>query len=122
MRVETIVQPRRDGTVCLTTPTGATYRFAPDEDGRLIAEVDAEHVGWMLALGDFFPADDDDSVVPGGVGVPPPMSAETLSELLANLDKSGLIEYARQNDIAVDGRTSVGALRAKIAEAMSDRS
>lgn len=61
MRLETTIQPRKDGTVSLTLD-GRSYVFKPDEYGRLIANIDApEDVSYLLARGDdFLPADEDD--------------------------------------------------------------
>lgn len=61
MRLETTIQPRKDGTVSLTLD-GRSYVFKPDEYGRLISNVDVpEDVSYLLARGDdFLPADEDD--------------------------------------------------------------
>lgn len=61
MRIETTIQPRKDGTVSATLD-GQTYKFKPDEYGRLIAEVgDPAHAAYLLDHGDdFLPADESD--------------------------------------------------------------
>lgn len=61
MRLETTIQPRKDGTVSATLD-GQTYKFKPDEYGRLIAEVgDPAHAAYLLDHGDdFLPADESD--------------------------------------------------------------
>ena len=60
MKLETNIKPRRDGTVTATAGK-ASYVFAEGADGRLIADVaDESHVGFLLATGNFVPADEAD--------------------------------------------------------------
>lgn len=132
MLIETLIKPRRDGTVTLQTNDGAKYVFAPNKDGHLVCDVtDEQHAGWALSLGNFFPFEGDAEAKAGLEGdedsdedqkgeVPPAMTAANLAEMLANLDKSGLLAYAQQNGVAgVDGRMGVDKLREKITEAMN---
>lgn len=59
MKLETSIKPRRDGTVNVTLDK-STYVFT-EEDGRLVADVENEsHVGHLIALGNFYPADEAD--------------------------------------------------------------
>lgn len=60
MLIETSIAARRDKTVRVKAPSGTVIVFA-NESGRLLAEVDNESdLTWLLALGDFFPADEAD--------------------------------------------------------------
>lgn len=62
MKIETSIKPRKDGTVSLAAPSGVKIVFA-DEAGHLVAEVaDEGDLAFVLALGDFFPADETDYV------------------------------------------------------------
>lgn len=118
MLIETLIAPRRDGTVQVTAGDGTKYVFAEDDRGELVCDVgNPDHAAWMLSLGDFFPAEgvDGDDVV----DLPPVEESATVVHL-DDMDKAGLLEYAKERDIDVDGRMSVATLRAKITEAMSD--
>lgn len=114
MLIETIIKPRRDGTVRAAVNDGTVYVFT-QEDDRLVCDVaNQDHADSLLALGNFFPADED------LIQEAPPLEGGSLAEMLANMDKSGLIEYAKQNAVdGVDARMSVATLRQKIAEALS---
>lgn len=109
MLLETIIRPRRDGTVVVTAGDGSRYVFAPIHDGRIQCDVADEHARWLLAIGGYFE--------PADVLAPPPKE-QSIDAVLRNLDKSGLLAYAKQNNVTdVDGRMSAATLRAKIAEA-----
>lgn len=63
MKIETDIQPRRDGTVSVVAPSGARIVFAADETGALVADVeDQGDLAFLLALADFAPADEADHV------------------------------------------------------------
>ena len=67
MKIETTIKPRRNGTVSVVID-GVTYLFAEDEQGRLGADVDNEkHLSYLLGLGDFLPADEEDFEVAQGL-------------------------------------------------------
>ena len=120
MLIETIITLRKDGTVKADV-CGKKYVFAPDDEGRVVCEVDDEHAAQFLASGNFFPAELDEDVEQGDWhNMPPPLEGQSLSEILNNLDKSGLVEYAKQNGVKVDGRMSIDTLRQTISESMGD--
>ena len=61
MKLQTSIQPRRDGTVKVAGLDGKTYVFTPDADGELSADVgDDGTVAHLLAGGLFWPADEED--------------------------------------------------------------
>lgn len=61
MKLQTSIQPRRDGTVILKGHDGQNYVFAADEEGELTCEVKHEPtVAHALAGGLFYPADAQD--------------------------------------------------------------
>jgi len=67
MKIETTIKPRRNGTVNVVID-GVTYLFAEDDQGRLVADVESEeHLSYLLGLGDFLPADEDDFEVAQGL-------------------------------------------------------
>jgi len=120
MLIATTIQPRRDGTVKVDAAGGEKYVFASNAEGDLVCDVTNEgHAAWLLTMGHFYPyAEDADEEFVSDM--PPPMMADSLDMLLNGLDKSGLIDYARQHDIdGIDGRMSVATMRAKITEAMN---
>jgi hypothetical protein len=62
MKLQTSIKPRRDGVVNLTGVSGRKYAFAANEDGDLCCDVeDPADLARLLALGDFFPADQADN-------------------------------------------------------------
>lgn len=68
MKIETSIQPRKDNTVRVSTPTGTKIVFTADESGRLVADVEPQaDLAFLLSLGDFFPADEADHVQAEGV-------------------------------------------------------
>lgn len=61
MKIETTIQPRKDGKVTVTAEDGKQYVFQAEESGALTCDVDIEaHAAWLLGLGDFHPADAED--------------------------------------------------------------
>jgi hypothetical protein len=61
MKIETTVQPRKDGKVTVTAEGGTKYVFQADEYGAMVCDVENEaHAAWLLGLGDFHPADAED--------------------------------------------------------------
>ncbi len=52
MLIETIITLRKDGTVKADV-CGKKYVFAPDDEGRVVCEVDDEHAAQLLASGNF---------------------------------------------------------------------
>lgn len=77
MKIETVIPLRKDGTVKVTTPTGAAYLFAVDEQGRVVSEVSDEgDIGWILTLGEFFPAEDSDFDEALEITAPPPIEGD----------------------------------------------
>jgi len=59
MKIETNVPARKDGTVRVAAPSGAIV-FVP-VDGCLVADVDnKDDLAFLLALVDFYPADESD--------------------------------------------------------------
>lgn len=57
MKLETIIKPRRDGTV-LARFGEVLYTFVAGEDGTLACDVtDDAHVAHLLNTGNFYPAD-----------------------------------------------------------------
>jgi hypothetical protein len=141
MLIETIIKPRRDGTVT-HEQAGVKWTFMPDVSGRLVCEIeDTAVISRLLATGNFFPSDENDlnaaaallaqeedyedenEVIGNGAPIEsntPPLRGKSLSDILNNLDKSGLHEYAKQNAVKVDGRMSVETLRNTIAESMTN--
>ena len=119
MLIETLIRLRTDGTVKADVGD-VKYVFKPMDDGRVVCEVEDEnHIAYLLANGNFFPAELDEDVEQGDwQGVPSPLEGVSLADILNNLDKSGLLEYAKQNSVKVDGRMSVETLRKTIAESM----
>ena len=76
MKIETVIPLRKDGTVKVTAPGGASYLFALDDQGRVVHDVeDQADIAWMLSLGDFFPAEEGDFdaaiAMTGAAGVEP---------------------------------------------------
>jgi hypothetical protein len=59
MKLQTSIQPRRDGTVVYTAKDGKTrHVFAPDQRGDLVCEIkNVDDVAFLLDGGMFFPAD-----------------------------------------------------------------
>jgi hypothetical protein len=61
MRLQTAIQPRRDGTVRVSGEAGQTFIFSADQDGDLTCDVDCEAtVARLLAGGQFYPANPED--------------------------------------------------------------
>jgi len=61
MKIETSIIARLDGTVIATVPSGVKIVFKGDASGRLTADVeDPADLAYLLANGDFFPADEVD--------------------------------------------------------------
>lgn len=63
MKLETSIKPRRDGVVLTTGLDGSKYTFAPDPEhgDALVCEVgDEATVKHLLALGNFYPANEAD--------------------------------------------------------------
>ena len=61
MKLSTLIQPRRDGTVRATGPSGAVYEFRLTDEGDLQADVpNADDVAALLATEHFCPADEAD--------------------------------------------------------------
>lgn len=61
MKLSTLIQPRRDGTVRATGPSGAVYEFRLTDEGDLQAEVaNPDDVAALLATEHFCPADEAD--------------------------------------------------------------
>lgn len=84
MLIECLI--KRDGP-CIRTIHGIEYRFEPDEDGRLVCQVDrGEHASIMLAFpGDYKP------YVPKEKGRTPPIARvfdEKLSDEMSVADKA----------------------------------
>lgn len=85
MKLETTINPRKDGTVLARFGKEVLYTFAPGDDGALTCDVDNdEHVAFLLNTGNFYPADaesfeeaaalvagDEAVEVPGDEGEPP---------------------------------------------------
>jgi hypothetical protein len=62
MKLHTSITPRRDGTVRVTGQDGQAYVFEVDADGELSCDVaDEATLAWMLATGNFYPANPDDA-------------------------------------------------------------
>lgn len=62
MKLHTSIPPRRDGTVKVTGQDRQTYVFEADADGELSCDVaDEATLAWMLATGNFYPANPDDA-------------------------------------------------------------
>lgn len=60
MKIETSIRPRKDGSLTASMPDGTRYAFAKDGH-NMVAEVDNEaHIAFLLASGNFSPADDSD--------------------------------------------------------------
>lgn len=58
MKLLTTIKPRRTGNVIVRDFAGKEYDFKPDETGALVCEVaDRSFAGYLLARGDFEPAD-----------------------------------------------------------------
>lgn len=89
MKIETSIQPRRDGVVRLALPSGETVVFK-DEDGVLVCDIlDDLDMAYVLALDGFYPQDDvamskaellDKAMELGVPGVTGRMSAETIAK------------------------------------------
>lgn len=63
MKICTSIKPRRTGVVNLVGITGKEYVFQPDVNGDLAADIeDEDDLANVLAMTDFFPADDADIV------------------------------------------------------------
>lgn len=63
MKICTSIKPRRTGVVNLVGITGKEYVFQPDANGDLAADIeDKDDLANVLAMTDFFPADDADIV------------------------------------------------------------
>lgn len=61
MKLQTSIQPRRDGTLNVQGLDGKTYSFAKDADGVLTGEVsDEATVAHLLSSTDFYPANPED--------------------------------------------------------------
>lgn len=58
MKIQTSIQPRRDGSVSVVGEDGQNYKFVADADGVLVCDIEHEPtVARMLSLGDFEPVD-----------------------------------------------------------------
>lgn len=95
MKIETTINPRKDGKVTVEADDGEKYVFERDESGALTCDVANEsHVAWLLGLGDFHPADEsdfglamqitggeeDDGLEPGDDDEPQDMNAAPIEE------------------------------------------
>ncbi len=61
MKLQTSIQPRRDGTLNVQGLDGKTYGFAKDAEGVLTGDVaDEATVAHLLAGGDFYPENPED--------------------------------------------------------------
>lgn len=61
MKLQTSIQPRRDGTLKVSGQDRQTYEFAPGPDGELTGDVaDEALVAQLLSTGNFWPADPED--------------------------------------------------------------
>lgn len=61
MKLQTYIQPRRDGVVNLVGEDGQKYVFKPDTDGVLVCDVTCEAtIARLLASGNFEPVNADD--------------------------------------------------------------
>lgn len=61
MLIETSIKPRREKTVRMTTPKGATIVFADDGMGHLVADVtDSADVAFVLSRSEFSPLHEAD--------------------------------------------------------------
>lgn len=61
MKLQTSIQPRRDGTVRAAGQDSQTYVFVPGPDGELTCDVtDDATVAQLLSTGNFWPADPED--------------------------------------------------------------
>lgn len=61
MKIETVLKPRRDGTVTVEPDAATRYVFKADEAGRLVCDVsDQGHLHFLLNTGNFIPADPED--------------------------------------------------------------
>lgn len=61
MLIETSIKPRREKTVRLTTPRGATIVFEDDGTGHLVADVtDSADLSFVLSRSEFSPLDEAD--------------------------------------------------------------
>lgn len=61
MKLQTSIQPRRDGTVKVTGQDRQPYVFAADDNGDLVCDIsDEPTIAFLLATDNFFPADPAD--------------------------------------------------------------
>lgn len=61
MLLETLIPPRRDGTLALTGKSGAVYPLTPSGEGTMIGEVgDDDALDLLNRSEDFFPSRDED--------------------------------------------------------------
>ena len=61
MKLQTSIQPRRDGTLNVQGLDGQAYTFLPDADGVLTGDVTHEPtVAHLLGTGNFYPEDPED--------------------------------------------------------------
>lgn len=61
MKLNTSIQPRRDGVVIARGDDGRAWEFKPGEDGELSCDVtDEATAAKLLATGSFYPASDTD--------------------------------------------------------------
>lgn len=61
MKLQTDIQPRRNGELTVTTASKATITFVKDEAGILTADVeDPADQQFLLRSGNFYPADESD--------------------------------------------------------------
>ena len=60
MLIETIIKPRKDGTVT-HEQAGVKWTFRPDVAGRMVCDIEDDAViARLLATGNFFPSDEAD--------------------------------------------------------------
>jgi len=60
MLIETIIKPRKDGTVT-HEQAGVKWTFRPDVAGRMVCDIeDTAVISRLLATGNFFPSDEND--------------------------------------------------------------
>jgi len=107
MLIETIIIPRKDGTVT-DDFHGRKNVFVPGEEGRLVCDInDAPTIARLLATGNFFPAESQEDIED---------AASVFPDLgkLDKLDKQGLLEYAKWHGVEVNTRMSVETLRSAI--------
>lgn len=76
MKLETTIKPRKDGTV--NVEVGKTkIVFAPDEDGRLVADVENEAIiAQLLNSGSFIPVNEEDFEVAAAIAGPAEVEAD----------------------------------------------